>query len=112
MAVRLEPATGASGDSEPTHSDREGGQTGDRRWSTIRRQWPAALCFAVYGVLAMVVYGHFGSLGPGHMTGTIGPDAIDQVWWLAWTAFALPHGHNVFSAQWQKHPAGENFRAN
>ena len=71
MAVRLEPATGASGDSEATPSDREGGQRGDRRWSTIKRQWPAALCFAVYVVLAMVVYGHFGSLGPGHMTGTI-----------------------------------------
>ncbi len=112
MAVRLEPATRASGDSEVTPSDGEGGQTGDRRWSTIKRQWPAALCFAVYVVLAMVVYGHFGSLGPGHMTGGKGPDAIDQVWWLAWTAFALPHGHNVFSAQWQNYPAGENFGAN
>ena len=71
MAVRLEPATGASGVSEATPSDREGGQTGDRRWSTIKRQWPAALCFAVYVVLAMVVYGHFGSLGPGHMTGNL-----------------------------------------
>ena len=60
----------------------------------------------------MVLYGHFGSLGPGHMTGNIGPDAIDQVWWLAWTAFALPHGHNVFSAQWQNYPAGENFGVN
>jgi Bacterial Ig domain len=112
MAVRLEPATGASGDSEATPSDREGGETGDRRWSTIKRQWPAALCFAVYVVLAMVVYGHFGSLGPGHMTGFIGPDETDQVWWLAWTAFALPHGHNVFSAQWQNYPAGENFGVN
>jgi hypothetical protein len=112
MAVRLEPATGASGDSEATPSDREGGETGDRRWSTIKRQWPAALCCAVYVVLAMVVYGHFGSLGPGHMTGDINPDTTDQVWWLAWTAFALPHGHNVFSAQWQNYPAGENFGVN
>ena len=60
----------------------------------------------------MVVYGHFGSLGPGHMTGTFSSDAIDQVWWLAWTAFALPHGHNVFSAQWQNYPAGQNFGVN
>ena len=112
MAVRLQPAIGASGDSEATPSDREGGQTGDRRWSTIKRQWPAALCCAVYVVLAMVVYGHFGSLGPGYMTGKIIPDTIDQVWWLAWTAFALPHGHNVFSAQWQNYPAGENFGVN
>ncbi len=60
----------------------------------------------------MVVYGHFGSLGSRHMTGTPSPDAIDQVWWLAWTAFALPHGHNVLSAQWQNYPAGENFGVN
>ncbi len=60
----------------------------------------------------MVVYGHFGSLGAGHMTGTFSPDAIAQVWWLAWTAFALPHGHNVFSAQWQNYPAGQNFGVN
>jgi hypothetical protein len=112
MAVQLEPATGASGDSEATPSDGERGHTGDRGWSRITRQWPAALCCAVYVVLAMVVYGHFGSLGPGHMTGTPSPDAIDQVWWLAWTAFALPHGHNVFSAQWQNYPAGENFGVN
>ena len=57
MAVRLEPATRAPGDSQVTPSDREGGQTGDRRWSTIKRQWPAALCVGVYVVLAMVVYG-------------------------------------------------------
>ena len=112
MAVRLEPATGASGVSEATPSDREGGQTGDRRWSTIKRQWPAALCFAVYVVLAMVVYGHFGSLGPSHMTGNINGDTIEQVWWLAWAAFALPHGHSLFLTQWQNYPAGQNFGVN
>lgn len=112
MAVRLEPATGASGDSEVTPSDREGGQTGDRRLTTIKRQWPAALCFAVYVVLAMAEYGHVGSLGPGHVTGTPSPDLIEQVWWLAWTAFALPHGHSVFLTQWQNYPAGQNFGVN
>jgi hypothetical protein len=112
MAVRLEPATGASGDSQATPSDREGGQTGDRRWSMIKRQWPAALCFGVYVVLAMVVYGHFGSLGPGHMTGNGSPDVIEQVWWLAWTASALPEGHSIFLTQWQNYPAGQNFGVN
>ena len=112
MVVRLEPATGASGDSEATPSDREGGEKGNSRWPTIKRQWPAALCFALYVVLAMVLYGHFGSLGSGHMTGTSSSDATAQVWWLAWTAFALPHGHNLFSAQWQNYPAGQNFGVN
>ena len=60
----------------------------------------------------MAVYGHFGSLGPGHMTGDLSPDAIEQVWWLAWTAFALPHGHSVFFTPWQNYPAGQNFGVN
>ena len=60
----------------------------------------------------MAVYGHFGSLGPGHMTGDLSPDAIEQVWWLAWTAFALPHGHSIFFTPWQNYPAGQNFGVN
>ena len=36
-------------------------------------------------------------------------DAIQQVWWFGWTAFALSHGHDVFLAQWQNYPAGRNF---
>ncbi len=60
----------------------------------------------------MLYYGHFGSLGAGHMTGARTNDAILQVWWLAWTAFALPHGHNVLLAKWQNYPAGENFGVN
>ena len=59
----------------------------------------------------MAVYGT-GSVGPSHMTGTVSTDAIEEVWWLAWTAFALPHGHNVLAAQWQNYPAGENFGVN
>ena len=60
----------------------------------------------------MLAYGHFGSLGPSHMTGTLSTDAIEEDWWLAWTGFALPHGHNVLLAQWQNYPAGENFGVN
>ena len=46
------------------------------------------------------------------MTGIGSMDAIEQVWWLAWTAFALPHGHNVLLAQWQNYPSGQNFGVN
>ena len=81
MALRLEPATSASGDSEAAPSDRRGDQTGDHRWSTINAEWPAALCCALYVVLAMAVYGHLGSLGSGHMAGTVssGLDRTDLV---------------------------------
>jgi hypothetical protein len=74
-----------------------------------QRRWPPIVfCMAVYLVLAMTVFGHFGSLGPGHMSGG-SPDAIFYVWWLAWAAFAIPHGLNVFLASWLNYPFGQNF---
>ena len=73
-------------------------------------QWrPVVFCMAVYLALAFAVFGHFGSLGPGHMSGIGSPDAVVQVWWLAWAAFAVPHGLNVFSASWLNYPFGQNF---
>lgn len=73
-------------------------------------QWrPAAVCTFVYVALAMLEFGHFGSLGPGHMSGIGSPDVIVQVWWLAWAAYALTHGHNLFFTTWLNYPAGQNF---
>lgn len=70
------------------------------------------ICCGTYVVLAMLKYGHFTSLGPGHMAGNAEMDSIVQVWWLAWTGFAVPHGHNVFLSQWQNSPPGQNFGVN
>ncbi len=112
MSVRLEPETSDSSDIEGTHSDCRGSKIGEHHWSKIKRQWPAAVCCALYIVLAMVMYGHFSSLGPSNITGTLSSDVIEQDWWLAWTAFALPHGHNVFFTQWQNYPDGQNFGVN
>ena len=78
----------------------------------LRRWWPGVVCCALYMVLAMAAYGHFSSLGQGHMTGDLSPDAIEQVWWLAWAAFAPLHGHSLFLTQWQNYPAGQNFGVN
>jgi hypothetical protein len=80
--------------------------------ASVRRWWPGALSCGIYVVLAMLEFGHFGSLGSAHMTGIGSMDAIEQIWWLAWTAFALPHGHNVLLAQWQNFPSGQNFGVN
>jgi hypothetical protein len=57
----------------------------------------------------MLVFGHFSQLGPGHIAGVGSVDAIEQIWWLGWAAFALPHGLNVFFSQWINYPAGANF---
>jgi Bacterial Ig domain len=77
------------------------------------RRWrPGAICCFIYVTLAMIVFGHFDALGATHMAGTVSSDTVEQVWWLAWTEFALLHGHNVFLAQWQNYPLGENFGVN
>ncbi|MGH9079917.1 MAG: hypothetical protein ACRDYE_07580 [Acidimicrobiales bacterium] len=116
MAVRLEPAS-ASGDSdsEATSSHREGAEDKDRTHhrSTIERRWPAAVCCALYVVIAIALYGNFGSLGPGHMAGAfVSMDSIVQIWWLSWAAHALPNVHNLFLAKGQNYPLGQNFGVN
>jgi hypothetical protein len=84
-------------------ADDHGSPTANRRW------WPAAVCCCAYVVLAMLSFGHLGSLGKSHMSGTGSLDAIVQVWWLSWAASALPHGYNIFAATWLNYPAGQNF---
>ncbi|MGH9078566.1 MAG: hypothetical protein ACRDYE_00525, partial [Acidimicrobiales bacterium] len=114
MAVRLEPSS-ASGDSdsEAAPSHRVGGKNRHHHWSQIKRRWPAAVCCALYVLIAMALYGNFGSLGPGHMAGAFrSMDSIVQIWWLAWAAHALPDVHNLFLAQGQNYPLGQNFGVN
>ena len=112
MAVRLEPASDASGDRKEGPAERAGDLRGDRRQVTIKRLWPPTLCCGLYLVLAMVMYGHFGSLGSGHIAGSGSLDSIVQIWWLAWTAHALPQGHNLLLGQAQNYPLGQNFGVN
>ncbi len=69
-------------------------------------------CCGIYAALAMLVFGHFGALGPSHLAGDGSDDAVSQVWWLAWTAYALTHGQDVFVTHWLNYPAGQNFGVN
>ena len=39
-------------------------------------------------------------------------DSVEQIWWLAWAAHALPNVHNLFIALGQNYPYGQNFGAN
>ncbi len=109
MAVGLDATKDdTSGSSTSTVSP---GQVGTRV-GTERRWLSPAICIGLYVALAMMEFGHFGSLGPGHMAGLATMDSIEQIWWLAWTAFAVPHWHGVFLAQGQNYPFGENFGVN
>ncbi len=113
MATQRESPTGTSAGVADVPPGRDSFHRGDSRQSQVRRRWwPPVLCCGLYVVLAILEFGHFGSIGSSHITGTRSDDAILQVWWLAWMADALPHGHNIFLTQWQNYPAGENFGVN
>jgi len=112
VTPELEAAARASDRTDDGPSREEPQLANHRGWHSWPRWWPGVICCGVYVALAMAVYGHPDALGSGHMSRAISPDTIEEVWWLAWTAFALPHGHNVLAAQWQNYPAGENFGAN
>ena len=78
----------------------------------IQRWWPPTVCCSLYVILAMVEFGHFGSLGSSHMTGNGSMDSIVQIWWLVWTAHAFPHLQSIFLGQGLNYPFGQNFGVN
>jgi hypothetical protein len=97
MAVLLEDVAVPTQDSE--------------RPAIVERIWPGLMCCAVYVILALAMYG-FGSIGSSQMPGTHTIDSIEQVWWLAWAAHALPNIHSLFLAHGQNYPYGQNFGVN
>ena len=104
--VTIAPADGgASSHRAEAHIDRT--SAAKHKW-----WWPGVACCCLYVLLAIVEFGHVGSLGPGHMYGIGSIDAIVQIWWLAWAAFAFPHVHSMFLSQWQNVPVGQNFGVN
>jgi hypothetical protein len=96
--------------SEPREGDsaRRGVDRVDHHFR-LKRIWPGVLCCALYLVLADATYG-FTNLGSGHMAGGgTAIDSVEQIWWLAWAAHAFPHLHELFLAQGQNYPYGQNF---
>jgi hypothetical protein len=77
----------------------------------IRRSRPGVICCALYAVLAIATYG-FGSVGSSRIAGVKWNDSVEQIWWLGWVAHALPNVHNLFLAQGQNYPNGQNFGVN
>jgi hypothetical protein len=109
VSVRLELSAGTS---EITAIDTDESRTNNSRWFRTKFKWQAAVCFALYVILSMGVYGHYGSLGPGHMPGFGSMDSMEQIWWLAWAAHAFPDVHSMLLGQGQNYPFGQNFGDN
>jgi hypothetical protein len=71
-----------------------------------------ALAGAVYLVLACLAYGRVGPLDTRHIAGCACGDPEQQVWFLAWTPFALLHGMNPLVTTYINAPAGANLAVN
>jgi hypothetical protein len=85
---------------------------GHHNFWTDHRYLPGVICCLLYAAVALLEFGPLGSLGSGHMTGFGSMDSIEQIWWLTWTAYALPHLHSIAIAQGQNYPVGQNFGVN
>jgi hypothetical protein len=69
--------------------------------------------FAIYLVLAVIGLAHIWTNGPaGTAFAGGGGDPAETLWWIAWTPFAILHGHNPFFSSWVDAPAGINLAVN
>ena len=76
----------------------------------FQRLWPGVVCYSLYVLLAIATYGS-GSLSS-TMVGIKWNDTVEQIWWLGWTAHALPNVHSLFLTNGQNYPYGQNFGVN
>ena len=73
----------------------------------ISRRWQALVCVGVFCVLAIVLYG--GSPFSTHyLPACACGDAQQEVWFLAWPAYAIAHGLNPLYSPFVAYPRGIN----
>ena len=90
-------------------SDAEQGQEGVHR---LRRYLPVLVSITLYCVAASLLYRSTGPLSTSRITGCACTDSVQEVWFLAWPAYALTHGHNIFFSNWMDYPYGVNLGMN
>ena len=73
---------------------------------------PALLCFAVYLLLATLLYSGSSWLSATRITGCACGDQAQEVWFLAWPPYAVTHGHDLFFTTWVDYPTGMNLSIN
>jgi len=70
------------------------------------------LAAAVYVLLACLAYWPVAPLDGSHVVGCACSDQAQEVWFLAWTSFAVLHGHNPFFTTYLMAPRGGNLGVN
>jgi len=77
------------------------------------RRWvPAALALVAYLALAVFAYHHTSLFGSARLPQYASGDQVQEVWFLAWPAYAITHGHNPFFTTWMNYPPGVNLADN
>jgi len=73
---------------------------------------PVVFAVAIYCLLALLAYWPVPPLDASHIIGRTTGDPFLFAWFLAWTPFAVLHGHNVLFTNYFNYPNGVNLAAN
>jgi hypothetical protein len=77
-----------------------------------RRSGPALVSVVVYCVAAAFLYRWIGAFSASRITSCACSDQVQEVWFLAWPAYALTHAHSLFFSNWIDYPSGINLGVN
>jgi hypothetical protein len=72
----------------------------------LRRQWPAVLCVGIFCLLAAALYGWGSPVSTSYVPAKAFGDALQEVWFLAWPAYAISHGLNPLYSNFVAYPRG------
>jgi hypothetical protein len=79
----------------------------------VRRWWPALVSLVLYAILATAIYGFSNPWASNTRIPLCAcNDEAQEVWFLAWPAFAVTHAHNLFFTWWVNVPSGQNLALN
>src|SRR5437588_8225321 len=80
--------------------------------SRLSRGGAAALALALYLLVACLAFWPAPPLSAARLTSCACSDPAQQTWFVAWTSFALTHGHNPLLTAYLNVPAGANLAIN
>ncbi len=78
----------------------------------LRRFGPPAVFISLYCVIAYLAYAPAPLFGGNRIPSCACGDPVQQAWYLAWTPYALLHGHNLFYTTRMNFPFGVDLGSN